>query len=269
MRGDEVPIVVERRGSSQWVHLNRPAVLNAATAPMVQMLLDAVRAADRDPEVSLLVLTGRGGAFCSGIDLRDLGSVDEAGRSFAGLREGMRNSSVQLIRAMVDADVPIVAGVNGVAAGFGLGLVLASDLVLTSDSARLMAAFGRRGLAPDSGVAWLLPRIAGVALAKRMLLAGEELTGRQATEAGLSVGSVLDVEFDGSLEALVDRVAALPRFANRMAKRLVNRGLEHSLDDSLEFELLAQELAVRSPEFAAAMASWRTTRGGRVSPSPP
>lgn len=249
-------LVARRDRGALWLTLARPHHRNAMTSDMVSGLLAQIRAADADPSVGVVVLTGEGEAFCAGADLTALGAGGEGDDRYAPLRDGMRNGSNEVVRAVWAADVPVIAGVNGVAAGLGANLALAADVVVATRSARFAQVFAKRGLAADTGGAWLLPRLVGLARAKRMLLLAETLTADEAFAMGLVAFVPPDDQYDAVLADVVARLAGGPRFALAMTKRLVNRGTDESLAASLEVEALTQELVVRHPDFGEGVRAW-------------
>lgn len=250
---------VHRDAGALWLTLARPDARNAMSSAMIGRLLAELRAAEEDPEVHVVVLTGEGDAFCAGADLSALGGGGTGG-PFAPLRDGMRRGSNELVRAIWAADVPVVAGVNGVAAGLGANLALAADVVVATRTARFAQVFPARGLAADTGGAWLLPRLVGLARAKRMLLLGETIAADEALAMGLVAFAPADDEYAGVLRDVVSRLARGPGFALAMTKRLVNRGADETLAASLETEATTQELVVRHADFAEGIRAWMERR---------
>ena len=178
------PLLVGREGGVLWLTLNRPGTLNAITAELRELLITELDGASADPSVRAVVLTGAGRGFCSGADLRS--GAPAAGPPVPGDVERMLRNGVQrMIAAVLDCEKPVLAAVNGTAAGVGVHLALACDLVLASDQASFVAAFARRGLVPDGGGAYLLPRLVGPQRAKELLFFGDKLSAADAERMGL------------------------------------------------------------------------------------
>ena len=238
------------------ITLNRPESLNALNAPMRRELLAALKAAARDDDIRAVVITGEGRGFCSGADLR--GGAGE--REF---RRVLTNEYNPLTVAIRNLPKPILAAVNGVAAGAGVSLALACDLVVAADEAHFVLAFLRIGLVPDSGVTRVLVRALGRHRAAQMIIGGEPLSASDAHAAGL-VAAV--VPADRLREAAQDRVAQLaqgPTRAIGYAKRLINRAESSTLDESLTLEAALQELAGRTHDHAEGVAAFAEKREPR------
>src|SRR5207244_1400991 len=169
-----------------WVVLNRPDARNAMNADMRQRYLDALRRCADDPDVRAVVLTGSGKGFCTGADLSgSRAATGAAGPPHPGATRDAMRPSQRVIRALWDLEKPIVAGVNGVAAGLGAHLAYACDLVVAADDARFIEVFVRRGIALDAGGGFLLPRHVGLHKAKELVFFGDELSAGDAERLGL------------------------------------------------------------------------------------
>lgn len=241
------------------VTLNRPDSLNALNAEMRRELLAAVKAARGDDATRVLILTGAGRGFCAGADLR--GGTGE--REF---RRVLTDEYNPLITALRTLPKPVVASVNGVAAGAGVSLAFAADLVIASDEARFVPAFNRIGLVPDSGLTRTLVRTLGRHRAFEILLGERQLTAAAAHEAGLVAAVVPADRLAAATQELGRRLAAGPVGAIGLTKRLVNAAEDDSLADGLALEAALQEIAGRSAEHAegvAAFAEKREPRFGR------
>src|SRR5256886_311115 len=178
------PILFRREGGLAWITLNRPEARNAITDEMRGALLDTLARVAGDPAIRAAVLTGAGDGFCPGADLWG-GRRDAAGPPPAGAtRALMKQNSQRLIRAVLDLEKPIVAAVNGVAAGMGAHLALACDLVVMAAEARLIEVFARRGIAIDSGGAFLLSRLVGLLKAKELVLLADDVSADEALRLG-------------------------------------------------------------------------------------
>ena len=240
------------------ITLNRPDSLNALNAAMRRELLSAFKDAGRDASVRSVVLTGQGRGFCSGADLR--GGSDE--RVF---RTVLRTEYNPLITAIRDLPKPVIAAVNGVAAGAGVSLALACDLVYASDEARFILAFIRIGLVPDSGVIRVLVRALGRHRATELAVTGDPLSASKAADAGLINGVVPASELAAHAAAVAQRLGVGPTRAIGFTKRLVNEADGPGFDDELAMEAALQELAGRTQDHAEGVAAFAEKREPRFS----
>lgn len=240
--------------------LNRPDALNALNAALRRDLLAAIKEAGRDAAVRAVVVTGAGRAFCAGADLRG----GDAEREF---RRVIRDEYNPLIRAIRDLEKPVVAAVNGVAAGAGVSLALSADLVVAAEEARLVPAFDRIGLVPDSGLTRTLVRALGRHRAAAILFLGDALSASDAASAGLVAQVVPAADLADTAAALAGRLAAGPTRGIGLTKRLINRAEDAPLDESLAAEAALQELAGRTADHAEGVAAFGEKReprfGGR------
>jgi len=240
------------------VTLDRPDALNALTVGMKRELLAAFRAIARDRAVRAVVLTGAGRAFCAGQDLKERLEPDAA-----PLAVELRERYNPIIRAMRSLDQPIVAALNGVAAGAGASLALACDIRLAAEGASIVLAFGRIGLVPDSGATWFLPRLVGPAKAAELALLGDPLSAIEAERVGL-VSRVVPA---GALAAEARRTAArLAELAPRalaLTKRALERSWSINLEEALEDEAFRQGIAGATADHAEGLAAFLDKRPPR------
>jgi len=236
--------------------LNRPDSLNSLNGDMRRELLAALKAAGRDTEVRAVVLTGEGRGFCSGADLR--GGASE--RAFRRVLTDEYNPLIAAIRAMPK---PVIAAVNGVAAGAGVSLALACDLVYASHDARFIQAFTRIGLVPDSGSTRTLVRALGRHRAAHLIFTGEPMPAVEALAAGLLNGVLPAAELQGTVREMAVRLAQGPTQAIALAKRAINHAEDAPLDESLALEAALQELAGRSADHAEGVAAFTEKREPR------
>jgi len=256
------PELIRRaEGDVLWLVLNRPQVRNAMTPQLRQELTFAVEDASRASEVRAIVLTGSGGSFCAGADLGEQPGAAE--RAVGALRRQVRDGVQRLVAAVMDCDKPVIAAVDGIAAGVGAHVAFACDLVLASPDARFIEAFVRRGLAADGGGAWLLPRLVGLQRAKELLFLGDEV----GAEAALRLGLVnrVTADLDGDARALANRLAEGPTLAIAAMKRLANRAFEHDRDIAFEAESSLVELVRASRDATEGIAAFRERRPPRYS----
>jgi 2-(1,2-epoxy-1,2-dihydrophenyl)acetyl-CoA isomerase len=241
-------LAVEHDGAVVRVRLDRPERRNALTDEMVLALIETIEAAGSDESVRVIALSGTGDDFCSGFDLGQRGKGEEKPRAGATQRR-MRWQVNRLIPTMLETQTPIVTAAKGWIIGLGLHLVLASDFAVVADDARLRAPFATMGFTPDSGGSWLLPRLAGVARAKEMLMLGREVGGGRAAQWGMVHGAAPVDRVDATAGELVDELAAAATVAVGLSKLLIHRGLSVDLERHLADEALAIELSSRSDDF--------------------
>ncbi len=235
-------IQYEKSNGIGVITLNRPDVLNAVNERMGKELLDALRNADRDDEVRCLILTGRGRGFCAGEDIQDLRGQYERGEN-PKLGERLLHKYNPIIRRIRQMQKPVIAAVNGVAAGAGAGIAYSCDIRIASDNAKFIQAFIRVGLAPDSGTSFFLPRLVGFAKALELALTGDELTSKDAERFGL-VSKVVPLEqLMTSARELAIKLAQGPTRAIGLTKRALNKSISSDLETVLEYESYLQEMA--------------------------
>lgn len=241
------------------ITLNRPEVLNALTRQVLNELRDVLRAAERDAAVRCLVLTGAGRGFCSGLDLTAGTQRDED----ISVAEGVRQNWNVIVQRLRGIEKPVIAAINGVAAGAGMSFALACDIRLASEAAWFMPGFVRIGLVPDSGGTLLLPMLAGYAKAAELAFTGDRVDATEAHRLGL-VNHV--VPADALLERtreLAVRLAALPTRAIGLTKRAFNRAVMPNLDAALDYEADMQEIAARTHDHREGIAAFRAQRQPR------
>ncbi|MDQ4052182.1 MAG: enoyl-CoA hydratase-related protein [Actinomycetota bacterium] len=236
-----------------WLTLNRPDVLNAMTGEMADELAELAEEAVARDDVRVVVLTGTGAAFSTGADISganahehfDVTAMDRANR---------------IIRAIVALDKPVVAAVNGVAAGVGCSAALAADIIVAKESASFLLAFARVGLMPDGGASATVAASIGRARAMRMGLLAEPLTAREAYDAGLVTHLASDDDFDDVVAQLVRRLAAGPPLAIAATKRAINAATLTELNGALERERTGQTVLMRTADMAEGMRAFSERR---------
>ncbi|WP_347552277.1 enoyl-CoA hydratase-related protein [Pseudalkalibacillus hwajinpoensis] len=219
-----------------WIRLNRPDKLNAFTFRMNEEVKEAVKKATDDQDVRCIVITGNGRAFCSG---QDLNGVEE------GLDHGemLRTAYNPMVKQIVSSSKPVVAAINGVAAGAGMSLALACDFRLAHESASFIEAFVHVGLVPDSGSTYFLPRLIGHAKALELAMLGEKVSAPDAKELGLVTEIFSDEQWEQGIVEFANRLAGLPPKAAALIKQTLIKSFESSLDEVLESEAVAQREA--------------------------
>ncbi len=241
------------------IALNRPDRLNAVTEPMHLALASAIEAAEGDRDCRALMLTGSGRAFCAGQDL------DEARTSARPLGYRLEHHYNPLIRRLRGSRLPIVCAVNGVAAGAGVSLVLACDIVLAARSARFIQSFAAIGLVPDAGATFFTPRLIGDARARALALLADPLPAEQAAAWGLIWRCCDDDQLIPEAEALTARLAEGPTAAFALMKRAFAASPHGTLDSQLDLERDLQAEAGRGPDYAEGVQAFREKRPPRFS----
>lgn len=240
---------VAHRDGTVRVILDRPDRANALTAGMVDGLRRVVALAANTDDARVLVLTGAGRHFCAGMDIAGGGDRPPTRPRAGHLQRTIHLGAHALLRELCELQLPVVVGVRGTAAGFGLGVVLAADYAVTTRDARLWAPFTARGFSPDSGTTFLLPRLVGLARAREMLLLGRPLDGERAAAWGLVNEAVDDDRLEDAVDAVTAEFAAAATVAVGIGKVLLNRALGGNLADALAAEEVAEEVCIRSDDF--------------------
>jgi enoyl-CoA hydratase/carnithine racemase len=250
-------LIVERKDGVVTVTMNRPERKNAANGTMLAELRQIFEEIEDNPDDRVMVLTGAGGAFCSGADLSDPnGPATDPNRS--GLSRMRRLGDVAL--ALHHVTKPTIAKVDGVAVGAGFSLALGCDLVVCSDRARLSMIFAKRSLSLDGGASWLLPRLIGMAKAKEVALFGDMWSGEEAAAIGL-VNRVLPAdELDVFVDGWAAKLAAGPPLALSMTKTLLYASSMASMEQAVEDEARCQALNFSTKDTAEAMAAFAEKR---------
>ena len=252
----ETPLRTEIADGVATLTLNRPDALNALNSQLRRELLAALKAITRDEAVRSVVITGAGRGFCAGADLR--GGSGE--RDFRAVLSSEYNPLIEAIRNLPK---PVVAAVNGVAAGAGVSLALAADVVVASDEARFVPAFGRIGLVPDSGLARVLVRGVGRHRAFEILMGERQLGAGEAHDLGLVAAVVPADRLADAARELAQRLAEGPTMSIGLTKRLLNAAEDASLSDQLKTEAALQDLAGRSEDHAEGVAAFAEKRDPR------
>ncbi|MFE6976419.1 enoyl-CoA hydratase/isomerase family protein [Streptomyces sp. NPDC057682] len=252
-----------------WITLNRPDAMNAVTWDQRERIIALLAEASADPAVRAVVLTATGRGFCAGADLR---GAPATGPSATGSPTGpssptgdrvpgdvartIRLGAQRLIAAVQDCEKPVIAAVNGTAAGIGAHLALACDLVLAAESARFIEVFVRRGLVPDGGGAYLLPRLIGPQRAKELMFFGDALPAADAERLGLVNRTVPDGDLHATARAWAQRLADGPTRSIALTKQLVNASLDTDRATAFAAEAMAQEINMTTQDANEGVASF-------------
>src|SRR5438067_313859 len=244
----EQHINLEVEGGIGWIRFNRPEKMNAIGALTRTQLAEAIKQAERDDAMRVVVLTGSGRAFCSGADVTEM--APGAGmRTPEDVGNVLRNEYMPMLMRLRTMPKPVIAAMNGPAVGIGASYALACDIRIATPDAYLMEAFVNIGLAPDGGVSWLLPRLVGTGVAYEMFFTGKPLSAADAHRLGVINRIVPAEKLEAEVRELAAQLAAQPKQAMAAAKRAVNHALESSYEEALEFESYLQEAQAGSQEF--------------------
>ncbi|MGW6730748.1 enoyl-CoA hydratase/isomerase family protein [Nocardia sp. NPDC055029] len=250
---------VTRDGPVLRLTLHRRTRRNALSPGMIDTLTAALTGAATDEQLRVVHLSGAGEHFCAGVDWV---STNDAGRRppAGDLVRRIPHTAHRVIELLHACHLPVVCTVRGWAAGLGCNLALAADFTLADTDAVFWEPFLPRGFSPDSGATWLLPRLVGLARAKRMLLLGEKISATEAADWGLIHATTAPADLDNATAELLDRLASAPTVALGLAKRAVHRNLGTGLAEAMDNELYALELACRTADFKEGLAAFRQRR---------
>ena len=244
-------LIVEQSEGIATVTLNRPQARNALDLVMRRELLQALDEIDADPAARVVILTGAGGHFCAGGDVKSMqpGAAASEGRA----RVAALN---HLVMRLVEFPRPVIAMVDGFAVGAGCNLALCCDLVVASDRAKFGEVFAKIGLVPDGGGSWLLPRVVGLARAKELIFTADIIDAAEAARMGLVNRVVPAGELASATRALAARIAQGPPKALAMAKHMVNRAASTDLAAALDVEAFSQAIAITGDEHREGLAAF-------------
>jgi 2-(1,2-epoxy-1,2-dihydrophenyl)acetyl-CoA isomerase len=246
-------IKYEEKGSAAWIYLNRPEAFNAMTPAMNREIIRAVRQAEASDDVRAIVITGEGRAFCAG---EDLGGVDEHTNHASFLRERYH----PMLKTLEYAEKPVVALINGTAAGAGMSLALAADFRVMKNNAKFVSAFTDVGLVPDSGFLYYLPKLVGEARALDLALFSRPISAEEAEQLSLANLLLDQEEWDTGIEKFVQQLTARPTKAAALIKKLIRGSRDMTLDEFLELEAQAQRTAGMSSDHQEGLQAFREKR---------
>ncbi len=258
-RSDEV--LYEVSDAIATLTLNRPERLNTISGPMLARLTQLLIKANEDPEVRVIVLTGTGRAFCAGLDLVDatqgsgIGSDKQVATVSVNL--DLRNTPPTVLFA---CDKPTICSLNGSAAGYGLDTAMGCDIRIAGESAKMAAAFVKRGVVPESGGTWILPRLLGWSKAAELIFTGRTLSARESLELGLVSHVVPDAELAAKTREIALEMAANAPLAVQSAKRLMRMGLTETFNDHVHHVYLQFLQLIRTSDFKEGMTSFLEKR---------
>jgi 2-(1,2-epoxy-1,2-dihydrophenyl)acetyl-CoA isomerase len=253
----ESPILSEMRAGYRIITLNRPDKLNAFNEAMHQALREAIEEAEADESCRALLITGAGRGFCTGQDLSDRLAKPGETVVLGGALEAHYNPLVRKLRAL---HFPVVAAVNGVAAGAGCNIALACDIVIASLKATFIQSFARVGLVPDSGGTWLLPRLVGDARARGLALLAQDLPAEKAASWGLIWRAVDDEVLMHEATRICEHFAMAPTQSLALIKRALSASMTNTLDAQLDLERDFQRAASLTPDYAEGVRAFMEKR---------
>ncbi len=246
MKSDAIndPVLLSVAGGVAWIELNQPGSYNALDLPLAEALTDAIRSVAADPAVRSVLLTGRGRAFCAGGDIAAMAAAPDR-RAMISELAGAAHQAVLALSAL---DVPVVAAVQGSAAGAGFAFTLLADLVVVGESAVLLSAYAGIGVTPDCGTSWLLPRVVGLRRAMELTLLNRQLSAAEALDWGLVTSVHPDGEVLDAGRGLAERLASGPSPALGVTRRLLREGSGRGFAEHLEQEAREIAAAAASPD---------------------
>ncbi|RPG81650.1 MAG: 2-(1,2-epoxy-1,2-dihydrophenyl)acetyl-CoA isomerase [Crocinitomicaceae bacterium TMED114] len=248
-------ILSSRDGAVLTLTLNRPAAYNSFTRPMAAALQAGLDEAAADDSIRCVVLIGEGKAFCAGQDLKEV-TADDA-PPLEDIVHGTYNTTVRKMRSLAK---PIIAAVNGVAAGAGANIALAADLCVAVEGAKFIQAFSKIGLIPDSGGTWMLPKLIGLQRATALAYLGTPVSAPEAAAMGMIHKAIPADDFHAEVTALATHLASMPTRGLALTKAAFNAGFDQSLDAQLDTEMKLQAEASRSSDYAEGVVAFLEKR---------
>jgi enoyl-CoA hydratase/carnithine racemase len=254
------PVLYEVDGHVATITLNRPDRMNAISVQMLQRLAEVLEQADLDEQVRVVILTGAGRAFCAGLDIKD--ALAGTGIGGGGGGGGLRHLSTRNLPTieLFEMDTPVIGVINGAAAGYGLDLALGCDIRLVAEDAKIITGFAKRGVVPESGGTWYLPRLLGWAKAAEIGFMGKDLTGVEAAEIGLMNKAVPGDQLAAVAREWADTIAGNAPLAVKAMKRLFRHGLTEDFESHSHHVLLQTMLLFQSKDFTEGITSFAERR---------
>ncbi|MBI1181234.1 MAG: enoyl-CoA hydratase/isomerase family protein [Alphaproteobacteria bacterium] len=254
-------VLLEVREHVATITLNAPQRMNTISGPMLDLLARTLVEVDADPEVRCVILTGAGRAFCAGLDLGGAkqGSTGMSGAS-SSTTIGLRDTPPTVLHNM---DTPVICALNGGAAGYGMDLAMGCDIRIMGEGGKLAAAFTKRGLLPESGGTWILPRLLGWAKAAEVIFTGRTLGAADCLELGLANKVVPDAEVQDAARAMAAEIAANAPLAVRAAKRMMRMGLKEPFDEHVHHVFLQLLPLLKTQDFGEGIKAFMEKREPR------
>jgi 2-(1,2-epoxy-1,2-dihydrophenyl)acetyl-CoA isomerase len=246
---EEKILLAEKKNGVGIITLNRPDKLNSFNDELTFQLQDALKEMEKDKEVRAIIVTGAGRGFCAGQDLQSRSIAQEMGQK-PSLGDSIRRRYNPIVTKIRRIEKPIIAAVNGVAAGAGASIAFACDFRIITEKVSFIQSFTKVGLIPDSGATFVLPRLIGLTKAFELMLSADKLTAEEAMKLGVINKVVKEEELMTEATALAEKLALGPTKAFGLTKRAVNKAIFSDLEELLEYEAGLQEIAGRSDDFA-------------------
>ncbi len=238
------PIIFELKNSIAYVILNRPEKFNSFNREMAFMLQEKLEECENNKEIRCVLITGAGKAFCAGQDLAEV--IDPNGR---GMRKILSEHYNPIISKIRNLSKPVIAAVNGIAAGAGANIALCCDIIIAAQSASFMQAFSKIGLIPDSGGTFFLPRLIGFQKASALMMLGDKISAEEAERLGMVYKIFPDRSFKEETEKIAFTLASLPTIGLAYTKKALNKSLEQTLEQQLKTEDELQQKAALTKDF--------------------
>lgn len=252
-------IKVEQDGHVATIILNRPESMNTISQPMLSLLSEQLIACDRDPEIRVIIITGEGRAFCAGLDLNDAASEEGVSKGGFGLKPTIDQRDFPPV-VLYHLDTPTICALNGGAAGFGMDLALGCDIRIAARGAKIAAAFTKRGVVPESGGTWLLPRLIGWAKACEIVFRGQTMDAETCLELGLVNRVVENGELMDASRKMADEIAACAPLAVQASKRMMRSGMSEDFDRHTERAYLQTLPLLKSRDFTEGFSAFLEKR---------
>ena len=249
-------IILEKTHGVGIITMNRPKVFNSFNTEMRRAMVGALDDCADDPSVRCVIITGEGKAFCAGQDIAEIADVEKS-PSFEDILDNGFNLISLKIKAL---QKPVIAAVNGVAAGAGANMALACDIVVATESASFIQAFTKIGLIPDSGGTWTLPRLIGFARASALMMLGEKVSAKEAEEMGMIYRCYDDELFAGNVQILAKTLAEMPTQALALTKSALNQAASNDFATQLKLETTLQGQAASTADYTEGVTAFLEKR---------
>jgi 2-(1,2-epoxy-1,2-dihydrophenyl)acetyl-CoA isomerase len=263
---DDLLWTIDDKGVARLT-LNRPDAANAITPDQRNRTIELLEGASNDLNVRVVIITAAGERhFCTGADLRvstipvNPGPADAPSKVLGDVGRNIKRGAQRLVGAIMDCEKPVIAAVNGTAAGIGAHIAFASDLVIAAENAKFIEVFVRRGITPDGGGAYMLPRLIGMQKAKELIFFGDDIRATEAERLGLVNRVVPQAELETAATEWAERLAESPTRALMLSKWLLNRSLDSNRLGAFEDEAWAQEMASYTQDFQEGVAAFKERR---------
>ncbi len=255
-------VLIDHKDQVLLITLNRPDRLNAISGPMLNELASKLKEANRDPDVRVVVITGAGKGFCSGLDLKDTQEKMAAGQGIGLTRQAraLFNIDNSPITALWDMDKPVIAAVNGAAAGFGLDMALLADMRIVADTAKLAATMVKRNVVPESGGTWLLPRLIGWGKAAEIFYRGLTLTAQESLQLGLANTVVPADQVLATAMQWAQEIAANAPLAVQTTKRMMRLGQDETFETTVDHLMMHFSALIGMEDFKEALRAFNEKR---------